>query len=182
MLAYLFWHTPKPTVARSDYERDLLAFSRALADLHCPGVRGITSFRTSTVPWLDDPSGYEDWATIDGSCALETLNEQAVSGSMVELHGTVAQQMGVGYGGVYYHLWATWTRMSPSARNGCLDLAASSFARFWNAYHRPRQPPLVSGVVSWCWAPAWSSSFWEMRRSNFEFRMDGQLTGLRGPC
>ena len=105
MLAYLFWHTPRPTVARSDYERDLLAFSRALADLHCPGVRRITSFRTSTVPWLDEPLGYEDWATIDGSCALETLNEQAVSGHMAALHGTVAQQMGVGYGGVYYHLW-----------------------------------------------------------------------------
>ena len=90
MLAYLFWHTPRPTVARSDYERDLLAFSRALADLHCPGVRRITSFRTSTVPWLDDPSGYEDWATIDGSCALETLNEQAVSGQ----HGGLARHGG----------------------------------------------------------------------------------------
>ena len=39
MLAYLFWHTPRPTVARADYERDLLAFSRALSDLNCPGVR-----------------------------------------------------------------------------------------------------------------------------------------------
>jgi hypothetical protein len=57
------------------------------------------------VPWLDHPSGYEDWATIDGSCALETLNEQAVSGRMAALHGTIAQQMGTGYGGVYYHLW-----------------------------------------------------------------------------
>jgi hypothetical protein len=37
MLAYLFWHTPRPTVARADYERDLLAFSRALSDLNCPG-------------------------------------------------------------------------------------------------------------------------------------------------
>jgi hypothetical protein len=46
------------------------------------------------VPWLDDPSGYEDWATIDGSCALETLNGQAVSGRMAVLHGAIAQQMG----------------------------------------------------------------------------------------
>jgi hypothetical protein len=105
MLAYLFWHTPAPTVARANYERDLLAFSRALSDLNCPGVRRITSFRTSTVPWLDDPSGYEDWATIDGSCALETLNEQAVSGRMAALHGAIARQMGAGYGGIYYHLW-----------------------------------------------------------------------------
>jgi hypothetical protein len=60
MLAYLFWHTPRPTVARADYERDLLVFSRALSDLNCPGVRRITSFRASTVPWFDDPSGYEE--------------------------------------------------------------------------------------------------------------------------
>jgi hypothetical protein len=105
MLAYVFWHTPKPTAARVDYERDLLAFSRALFDLNCPGVRRNSSFRISTVPWLDDPSGYEDWATVDGSYVLETLNEQAVSGRMATLHGTVAQQMGVGYGGLYYHLW-----------------------------------------------------------------------------
>lgn len=105
MLAYLFWHIPKPTVARADYERNLLAFSRALSGLNCPGVRQVTSFRTSAVPWLDDSSGYEDWATIDSSCALETLNEQAVSGHMAAPHGTVAQQMGAGYGGVYYHLW-----------------------------------------------------------------------------
>ena len=182
MLAYLFWHTPRPTVARSDYERDLLAFSRALADLHCPGVRRITSFRTSTVPWLDEPLGYEDWATIDGSCALETLNEQAVSGTWWPCTARWRNKWVWDTAGYTTISGATWTRMSPSARNGCLDLGASSFARFWKAYHGPRQRPLVFGVVSWCWAPAWSSSFWEMRRSSFEFRMDGQLTELRGPC
>jgi hypothetical protein len=105
VLAYLFWHTPKPTVARDDYEHNLVAFSRALSGLNCPGVRRITSFRISAVPWLDDTAGYEDWATIDGASALETLNEQAVAGPMAAVHGTVAQQMEVGYGGVYYHLW-----------------------------------------------------------------------------
>ena len=34
MLAYIFWHAPKPTAARADYERDLVAFSRALSDLN----------------------------------------------------------------------------------------------------------------------------------------------------
>jgi hypothetical protein len=90
MLAYLIWHAPRPTVVRAGYKRDLLAFSRALSDLHCSG--GETDYKLPpSVPWLDDPSGYEDWATIDGSCALETLNEQAVSGRMAALHGTVAQ-------------------------------------------------------------------------------------------
>ena len=107
MLAYLFWHTPRSAVARADYERDLLAFSRALTNLNCPGVRRITSFRISAMPWLDDPSVYEDWATIEGSYALEALNKQAVSGRMAALHGTVARQMGAGYGGVYYHLWGS---------------------------------------------------------------------------
>jgi hypothetical protein len=83
-------HAPRPTVVRAGYKRDLLAFSRALSDLHCSGSE--TDYKLPpSVPWLDDPSGYEDWATIDGPCALETLNEQAVSGRMAALHGTVAQ-------------------------------------------------------------------------------------------
>jgi hypothetical protein len=58
----------------------------------CIARGGETDYKLPpSVPWLDDPSGYEDWATIDGSCALETLNEQAVSGRMAALHGTVAQ-------------------------------------------------------------------------------------------
>ena len=104
MLAYLFWHTPRPTVARSDYERDLLALSRACR-LVLPGgetdhkllnLHRAVARRSIRLRGL----GHDD-----GSCALETLNEQAVSGSMAELHGTVAQQTGVGYGGVYYRLW-----------------------------------------------------------------------------
>jgi len=105
MLAYLFWHTPKPTTGGVEYERDLLAFSHALSGLNCFGVRRIANFRISAVPWLDDPSGYEDWVTIDGSHVLENLNDQAVSARMAPLHGRIAQQMGVGYGGLYYHLW-----------------------------------------------------------------------------
>lgn len=105
MLAYLFLHMPKPTVAIADYEKDLLAFSRALAGQNCPGVRQVTSFRISAVPWLADSSGYEDWITIESSAALQTLNERAVSGAMEAPHSAVAQAMGVGYGGAYYHLW-----------------------------------------------------------------------------
>jgi hypothetical protein len=35
MQVYPIWHAPRPTVVRAGYERDLLAFSRALLDLHC---------------------------------------------------------------------------------------------------------------------------------------------------
>jgi hypothetical protein len=105
MLAYLFWHTPKPDVAIAGYERDLVAFSRALSGLDCPGLRRIASFRISAVPWLGDAPGYEDWATVDGASALETLNARAVAGAMAAPHAAVAGRMGVGHGGVYYHLW-----------------------------------------------------------------------------
>ena len=134
MLAYVFWHMPRPAVARAEYERDLLAFSRALSDLNCPGVRRSTSFRISTVPWLGDPSGYEDWATIDGSYALGSLNEQAVSGGMAALHGTVANKWAWDMAGYTTTSGARWTRTWPSARSGCLDLVVSSSARFWKAY------------------------------------------------
>jgi len=141
MLVYVFWHTPKPTIAEVNYEHDLLAFSRALSDLNCPGVRWINSFRISAVPWLDDPSGYEDWAAIDGSHVLETLNEQAVSARIAALHAKVAQQMGMGYGGLYYHLW------------GNMDPRAAERAQWLSRPRGIEFRPVLEGMLETAGAP-----------------------------
>jgi hypothetical protein len=108
-------------------------------------VRPITSFRTSTLPWLDDPSGYEDWATINDSCALNTLNEQALSGRIAALHDTVAQQMGVGYDGIYYHLWGN---MHPHVAERAPWLSRPRGMEF---------RPLLEGISQTATAPV---SFW----------------------
>lgn len=105
MLAYVFWHTRSDAVPRAVYERNLLAFYDALKRADCPGVTHSATLRTSSVPWSTDETGYEDWTTIAGTWALEGLNVKAVEGSMEVPHAEIAQSMGNGYGGVYYHLW-----------------------------------------------------------------------------
>lgn len=105
MLAYLFWHTPKPEARQSEYEESLIGFARALAGTGCAGVRAVSNFRVSAVPWLGDRAGYEDWVVVEGPSALADLNTVAVSGPMAAPHARVAQMMEVGHGGLHYHLW-----------------------------------------------------------------------------
>lgn len=107
MLAYVFWHAPKPEAQLATYEQGLLAFSNALLRSGCEGLRSIGQFRISAVPWLDYRDGYEDWVIVDGPAVLGDLNTVAVSGPMAAPHARVAQMMEVGYGGLYYHLWGT---------------------------------------------------------------------------
>lgn len=46
-----------------------------------------------------------DWAVIEGTWALEGLNQKAVQGSMERPHTQIARLMDGGNGGIYYHLW-----------------------------------------------------------------------------
>jgi len=104
MMAYVFWHTRSEATPQETYERDLLAFYDALGKVDCPGVRRSATFRISSVPWMKEQRGYEDWAVIDGAWVLEGLNTKAIVGSMAPVHASIAQQMDQGNGGLYYHL------------------------------------------------------------------------------
>jgi hypothetical protein len=104
MLAYLFWHSSRAEIPQGEYEAGLAAFARALMGSGCAGVRAAASFRISPVPWLDGRAGYEDWVIVEDSGVLERLNVAAVSGAMTAPHARVAHAMGIGHGGLYYHL------------------------------------------------------------------------------
>jgi hypothetical protein len=104
MFAYLFWHAPKTDVSTAAYESGLAAFAKGLLACGCAGLQGAASFRISAVPWLDNRNGYEDWALIDGPGVLESVNVAAVSSAMATLHGSVAEAMDIGHGGLYYRL------------------------------------------------------------------------------
>jgi hypothetical protein len=104
MLAYLFWHTRKAEIPQADYEAGLTAFARALMQSGCAGLRSAASFRISGVPWLDGRAGYEDWVMVEDSGVLERLNVAAVSGAVAAPHGSVADRMDIGHGGLYYPL------------------------------------------------------------------------------
>lgn len=105
MRTYLFWHQPHPSVDREGYEQALARFHRSLAEQSPPGFRGSASYRIPETPWLGDQHGYEDWYLLDGSWALDPLNEIAVAGPMIPSHTAVAGQMETGFGGLYALLW-----------------------------------------------------------------------------
>ena len=115
MFAYVFWHTLRPDRSVVEYEEGLAAFAEALPQCGCPGLWAAGSFRISSVPWLGDQAGYEDWAMLEGPGVLEALNAAAVSGDMAPLHARVASAMDLGHGGLYYRLWGEFAPFSADA-------------------------------------------------------------------
>lgn len=101
VLAYLFWHTLQTGVAREEYESGLTSFHRELAKTAPQGFLASAAYRVGPTPWLDGQAGYEDWYLIEGSWALDILNQAAVAGAMEAQHATVAGQMATGMGGLY---------------------------------------------------------------------------------
>ena len=56
MLAYIFWHWPSQ-VSPADYERDQLAFQRALTAAAPEGFLESAIFRAAAAPWLPASAG-----------------------------------------------------------------------------------------------------------------------------
>jgi len=99
MLAYVFWHWPAADIAPAEYERMQGAFHESLAEAGVAGLRGSTSFRLDgQAPWLGGSPAYADWYLMDGSAALDPLNEAAVSGRHRGSHDVLAHAMGAGAG------------------------------------------------------------------------------------
>jgi hypothetical protein len=104
-IAYVFWHAaPEDATApvTETYEDGLRRFSAALAAVHSPGFLGHASYRIGGTPWMPGP-GYEDWAWLEGSWALDELNRRAVEGEAKAPHDAVAAATRHGgYGALYY--------------------------------------------------------------------------------
>jgi len=102
MLAYVFWHWPRPDAGGASYERALADFHRVLAAAGADWFHGSASFRGRGLPWLPiDGWAYEDWYLVEASFALDALNEIAVSGARLEPHQRVAGAADGGTGGLY---------------------------------------------------------------------------------
>lgn len=115
MLAYVYWHAAPAGIAVADYEKKLLRFGHALAGAGSPGVLGTASYAIGQTPWLGEP-GYEDWTWLEGSWALDALNERAVSGAMEQPHDAIAQATKHGGYGALYYLVAGEHRISGDSR------------------------------------------------------------------
>ncbi len=87
MLAYVFWHRPREATPRADYERGLTRFHEALGAEPPPGFQGSAVYRVEDVGWAPFRGLlYEDWYLLQGSAALDALNDAAISGVRRDPH------------------------------------------------------------------------------------------------
>lgn len=102
MLTYILWHWPFLEVNAERYEINLADFHRSLAASNIPGFRESVEFRNSDVPWAGlDQRSYEDWYLLDGSAAMNELNEAAVSAASKLFHDNAARGTAGAAAGLY---------------------------------------------------------------------------------
>ena len=102
MLAYVFWHWPKPSIKVDEYIRKLIEFHASLAS-HAPeGFSHSVVVELTRPPWLKAESvAFEDWYLVRDSGVLDQLNFAAVSGENELPHNQVAFDAAGGTAGLY---------------------------------------------------------------------------------
>jgi hypothetical protein len=114
MLAYLFWHEPRPDVEAERYVALLRDFHRALAAAPPPSFLRSWSVRLDTAPWEGGPA-FEDWYLVEDWAALGTLNEAAVRAPREDAHDAIASLATNGAGGLYLLQHGTLDGPAPRA-------------------------------------------------------------------
>jgi hypothetical protein len=101
LLAYVFWHVPRPGVAVRDYESAHREFHTVLWKSKVDGLIGLRVFRLAAIPWLGGNPGYEDWHLLENSAGLDVLNGAAVSQARQLPHDRIAAMAADGTAGLY---------------------------------------------------------------------------------
>ena len=119
MLAYLFWHEPRPDVDADAYVGRLQAFHRALAAAPPPSFVRSWSVRLAVAPWDAGPTRpFEDWYLVEDWAALGTLNDAAVRAPRGAAHDAVAAMAASPAGGLYAPQHGSLDGPAPWARVG----------------------------------------------------------------
>lgn len=102
MLAYVFWHWPRPDVDGGVYEDALSRFHDALAGAAPAGMLGSAAFRVNPAPFASAGARpYEDWYLLSDSAALDALDAEAVGPTCDAAHGAVASLSAGSTAGLY---------------------------------------------------------------------------------
>jgi hypothetical protein len=102
MLAYVFWHWRRPELSADAYVARQRDFHAALGAAPPDGFRVSRSARAEGLPWANGGGeAFEDWYLVDGSAALDPLNDAAVSASRQLPHDAAAAAAAGGTAGLY---------------------------------------------------------------------------------
>jgi hypothetical protein len=101
-LAYVFWHWRRAEVSEVAYVELQRHFHAALAAAPPPGFLGSHAAAIRGAPWAAaGAEAYEDWYLVDGTAALDPLNQAAVSASRQAPHDAAAASAQGGTAGLY---------------------------------------------------------------------------------
>jgi hypothetical protein len=146
LIAYVFWHHPQPSVATAEYESALRSFHEVLSVSKAAGLLRTTVHRMDRVPWLDGPAPvFEDWHYLDGSAALDVLNDAAVSGDRTAPHNRVAAMAGAGTAGLYSLRLGQLAAAPPRSMTWLSKPAGMTYQAFFDSL----RPICVDGVTLW---------------------------------
>jgi hypothetical protein len=101
MLAYVFWHWPRPGVASDDYVARQQAFHHALATRGPAALEASYIWRVMGAPWTPASVAYEDWYLLENSAGLDALNAAAVSDPLRAVHDAAAGLSAGGMAALY---------------------------------------------------------------------------------
>ena len=145
-LAYTFWHWPKANIDQGEYELRQRAFHAALGAAPSPGFQRSMSFAVTRLPWAaGGANAYEDWYLVNGSAALDPLNDAAVSASRRVPHDAAAAAAAGGIAGLY-SLRLGEPSATPSVAYWFSKPSGLSYEAFWE-----RMRPLVTDRAGALW-------------------------------
>jgi hypothetical protein len=102
MLAYVFWHWRRPAIDTATYESRLGRFHAALAASPPHGFFESFAVALHGAPWANaGRDADEDWYFVNGSAALDPLNDAAVSAARQGPHDEAAAAAAGGTAGLY---------------------------------------------------------------------------------
>ncbi len=101
MLAYVFWHWPLAGTDPVLYERRLRSFHQALAAARPAGFLRSSAYSLRGASWVAAEAGYEDWYLLEGSTALDVLNDAAIAPPSRAPHDEAAACAAGGCAGLY---------------------------------------------------------------------------------
>jgi hypothetical protein len=142
-LAYVFWHTPVASVALAEYETALLRFHEALRAAAPAGFLESRVLRCAAVPWLaSERPVYEDWYLLDGSAALDAMEEAAIAGLRQQPHDAVARLAAAATAGLYL-LRRGDAALVPAAAHWLAKPAGESYEAFYRRFPEDRAAPFA---------------------------------------
>lgn len=126
-MAYVFWHRPRRTVGRLEYESTLRAFHRALATRPPAGLLGSCALRAAGAPWGSSSmvAYYEDVYYLDGFARLGPIVDVAYRFPWAKAHRSIARRASFGTAALYVSRGRPFP-MAPPESSGWFDSLGSA--------------------------------------------------------